>query len=238
VDGWLRCFVSFPRLMLLTKKKKKKIHVLSRTPRSSGEAPASGEEGDELVLTAKAKIYAFEGGNWRECGLGDTRISYSPALNHARVIARVAGSKRLILNALLLREPKPEMAGAKTVRIQALSVMPKSDADDKKEAKKADDTKEDAKDSDAKDSDAKEDAKEATTKEVSKDSDAKDSDGNKADGAKGDKDKSKEAKVEAGSFLVRVGDAAEAQEVFKAMNSVLAKCAKGDDKAAKPPKDE
>jgi hypothetical protein len=216
--------------MLLTKKKKKKIHVLSRTPRSSGEAPASGEEGDELVLTAKAKIYAFEGGNWRECGLGDTRISYSPALNHARVIARVAGSKRLILNALLLREPKPEMAGAKTVRIQALSVMPKSDADDKKEAKKADDTKEDAKDSDAKDSDAKD--------SDAKDSDAKDSDGNKADGAKGDKDKSKEAKVEAGSFLVRVGDAAEAQEVFKAMNSVLAKCAKGDDKAAKPPKDE
>ncbi|KAJ8732201.1 hypothetical protein PYW08_014931 [Mythimna loreyi] len=79
----------------------------------------TGEEGEINVLQISCRLFAWEAGSWRERGRGVLRLNDAPA-GAARLVARVAGSLRVVLNTKLWPDMVVERAGTKSLRITAV----------------------------------------------------------------------------------------------------------------------
>ncbi|KAM3962978.1 ran-binding protein 3 [Aphomia sociella] len=88
----------------------------------------TGEEGEINVLQISCRLFAWETGSWRERGRGVLRLN-DPAsgavagagagAGAARLVARVSGSLRVVLNTKLWPDMVVERAGTKSLRITA-----------------------------------------------------------------------------------------------------------------------
>ncbi len=91
---------------------------------SGGSASSSkpdGEQDDHHVMAIKAKLFILEDEKWVERGVGELRVNRTPSLK-TRLVMRVIGSLRLILNAIVHPHVPIALAGDKTVRVTALVV--------------------------------------------------------------------------------------------------------------------
>lgn len=68
------------------------------------------------------RLFAWEAGSWRERGRGILRLNDAPAGSGgaARLVARVSGSLRVVLNTKLWPDMVVERAGTKSLRITAV----------------------------------------------------------------------------------------------------------------------
>ncbi|KAJ8732580.1 hypothetical protein PYW07_015179 [Mythimna separata] len=82
----------------------------------------TGEEGEINVLQISCRLFAWEAGSWRERGRGMLRLNDAPGGGGgaARLVARVSGSLRVVLNTKLWPDMVVERAGTKSLRITAV----------------------------------------------------------------------------------------------------------------------
>ncbi|EEB09106.1 nucleoporin Nup61 [Schizosaccharomyces japonicus yFS275] len=87
-----------------------------------------GEENEDSVINTRAKIYRFdkESKAYKDVGLGPLKINVDKDTGAARVIVRVDGSGKVLLNVRLCKDFKYEMAGKKEVKLPAASADGKS----------------------------------------------------------------------------------------------------------------
>ncbi|XP_075970309.1 ran-binding protein 3 [Anticarsia gemmatalis] len=96
----------------------------ARPPPPTTTYTITGEEGEINVLQISCRLFAWEAGSWRERGHGVLRLNEtqggpSAAGGAARLVARVAGSLRVVLNTKLWPDMVVERAGTKSLRITA-----------------------------------------------------------------------------------------------------------------------
>ena len=92
-------------------------------------AAFNNEADEEPLLQTPAKLYELEQGRWKERGAGPLRVLRHRTKGTARVVMRVEGVLRVILNMPLAeRATQWQSAGDKTVRLAGPNVC--SDADD------------------------------------------------------------------------------------------------------------
>ncbi|XP_047986464.1 ran-binding protein 3 [Leguminivora glycinivorella] len=77
----------------------------------------TGEEDEINVLQVSCRLFAWEAGSWRERGRGVLRLN--DADGGSRLVARVAGSLRVVLNTKIWPDMVAERAGSKSLRITA-----------------------------------------------------------------------------------------------------------------------
>ncbi|XP_038210636.1 ran-binding protein 3 [Zerene cesonia] len=90
----------------------------ARPPPPTSNCTMTGEEDETNVLQISCRLFAWESGSWRERGRGVLRLN-DTACGGARLVARVAGSLRVVLNTKLWPDMVVERAGAKSLRITA-----------------------------------------------------------------------------------------------------------------------
>ncbi|XP_045493718.1 ran-binding protein 3 [Colias croceus] len=90
----------------------------ARPPPPTSNCTMTGEEDEVNVLQISCRLFAWESGSWRERGRGVLRLN-DAACGGARLVARVAGSLRVVLNTKLWPDMVVERAGAKSLRITA-----------------------------------------------------------------------------------------------------------------------
>ncbi|KAL0840580.1 hypothetical protein ABMA28_015789 [Loxostege sticticalis] len=98
----------------------------ARPPPPTAHYNVTGEEGETNVLQISCRLFAWEAGSWRERGRGVLRLNDPPANTPggaARLVARVAGSLRVVLNTKLWPGMVVERAGTKSLRITAADVQ-------------------------------------------------------------------------------------------------------------------
>ncbi|KAI5638651.1 ran-binding protein 3 [Phthorimaea operculella] len=97
----------------------------ARPPPPAAQYNLTGEEGEVNVLQISCRLFAWEGGSWRERGRGVLRLNEAepsgdpPQPYSARLVCRVAGSLRVVLNTKLWADMVVERAGTKSLRITA-----------------------------------------------------------------------------------------------------------------------
>lgn len=93
----------------------------ARPPPPTTNYTITGEEGEINVLQISCRLFAWEAGSWRERGRGVLRLNDAGAGSTAgaRLVARVAGSLRVVLNTQLWPDMVVERAGTKSLRITA-----------------------------------------------------------------------------------------------------------------------
>lgn len=94
----------------------------ARPPPPTTNYTITGEEGEINVLQISCRLFAWEAGSWRERGRGVLRLNDAGAgasTGGARLVARVAGSLRVVLNTQLWPDMVVERAGTKSLRITA-----------------------------------------------------------------------------------------------------------------------
>ncbi|CAG9785223.1 unnamed protein product [Diatraea saccharalis] len=93
----------------------------ARPPPPTTNYTTTGEEGEINVLQISCRLFAWESGSWRERGRGVLRLNDAAAAagGGARLVARVAGSLRVVLNTKLWPAMVVERAGTKSLRITA-----------------------------------------------------------------------------------------------------------------------
>ncbi|XP_063378944.1 ran-binding protein 3 [Cydia fagiglandana] len=80
----------------------------------------TGEEDEINVLQLSCRLFAWEAGSWRERGRGVLRLNDAAAgADASRLVARVAGSLRVVLNTKIWPDMVAERAGSKSLRITA-----------------------------------------------------------------------------------------------------------------------
>lgn len=74
-----------------------------------------------VVWQISCRLFAWEAGSWRERGRGVLRLNDAEAGREAgaRLVARVSGSLRVVLNTKLWPDMVVERAGTKSLRITA-----------------------------------------------------------------------------------------------------------------------
>nr|XP_021196244.2 ran-binding protein 3 isoform X1 [Helicoverpa armigera] len=94
----------------------------ARPPPPTAHYTITGEEGEINVLQISCRLFAWEAGSWRERGRGVLRLNDAPANSGgaARLVARVSGSLRVVLNTKLWPDMVVERAGTKSLRITAV----------------------------------------------------------------------------------------------------------------------
>lgn len=80
---------------------------------------ATGEENEITRFSARAKLFEFEGGEWRERGLGNVKVNVKE--ESARVIMRADGILRLLLNTRIFVGMSFEIVQEKSVRLVAFN---------------------------------------------------------------------------------------------------------------------
>ncbi|CAK1553477.1 unnamed protein product [Leptosia nina] len=90
----------------------------ARPPPATSNCTVTGEEDETNVLQISCRLFAWEAGSWRERGRGVLRLN-DTSCGGARVVARVAGSLRVVLNTKLWPDMVVERAGTKSLRITA-----------------------------------------------------------------------------------------------------------------------
>jgi len=87
----------------------------------SDEPVSSGEEGEQHAFQTRAKLFTLEQGtkDWKERGVGVLKVNVAKDKSYARLIMRVEGSLRLVLNVALWPGLKVERAGDKAARFIA-----------------------------------------------------------------------------------------------------------------------
>ncbi|XP_060801186.1 ran-binding protein 3 [Amyelois transitella] len=88
-------------------------------PPPAATATTTGEEGETNVLQMSCRLFAWESGSWRERGRGVLRLNEARAGGPPRLLARVAGSLRVLLNTRLWPAMVVQRAAAKSLRITA-----------------------------------------------------------------------------------------------------------------------
>ncbi|CAH0727907.1 unnamed protein product, partial [Brenthis ino] len=94
----------------------------ARPPPPAAYCTMTGEEDEINVLQISCRLFAWESGSWRERGRGVLRLNDGAGSGSgagARLVARVAGSLRVVLNTKLWPEMVVERAGNKSLRITA-----------------------------------------------------------------------------------------------------------------------
>ncbi|XP_061709793.1 ran-binding protein 3 [Cydia pomonella] len=80
----------------------------------------TGEEDEINVLQLSCRLFAWEAGSWRERGRGVLRLNDAAGgADASRLVARVAGSLRVVLNTKIWPDMVAERAGSKSLRITA-----------------------------------------------------------------------------------------------------------------------
>ncbi|XP_037874773.2 ran-binding protein 3 [Bombyx mori] len=90
----------------------------------------TGEEDETNVLQISCRLFAWEAGSWRERGRGVLRLNEcggggagAAGGGGARLVVRVAGSLRVVLNTKLWPDMLADQAGPKSLRITALDAQ-------------------------------------------------------------------------------------------------------------------
>ncbi|XP_045764804.1 ran-binding protein 3 isoform X1 [Maniola jurtina] len=91
----------------------------ARPPPPAAYCAMTGEEDETNVLQISCRLFAWESGSWRERGRGVLRLNDAAGGGGARLVARVAGSLRVVLNTKLWPDMVVERAGNKSLRITA-----------------------------------------------------------------------------------------------------------------------
>ncbi|XP_039749025.1 ran-binding protein 3 isoform X2 [Pararge aegeria] len=93
----------------------------ARPPPPTSYCTMTGEEDEINVLQISCRLFAWESGSWRERGRGVLRLNDGTAgsAGAARLVARVSGSLRVVLNTKLWPDMVVERAGNKSLRITA-----------------------------------------------------------------------------------------------------------------------
>ncbi|KAG6456430.1 hypothetical protein O3G_MSEX009721 [Manduca sexta] len=91
----------------------------ARPPPPTSNCTITGEEGEINVLQISCRLFAWEAGSWRERGRGVLRLNDAASGDASRVVARVSGSLRVVLNTNLWPDMVVEQAGPKSLRITA-----------------------------------------------------------------------------------------------------------------------
>ncbi|KAL4708408.1 hypothetical protein ACJJTC_019644 [Scirpophaga incertulas] len=93
----------------------------ARPPPPTTNYTTTGEEGETNILQISCRLFAWETGSWRERGRGVLRLNECGAGGGggARLVARVAGSLRVVLNTKLWPAMVVERAGARSLRLTA-----------------------------------------------------------------------------------------------------------------------
>ncbi|XP_050668286.1 ran-binding protein 3 isoform X2 [Leptidea sinapis] len=90
----------------------------AKPPPATSNCTMTGEEGENNVLQILCRLFAWESGSWRERGRGALRLNDTEC-GGSRLVARVAGSLRVVLNTKLWPDMVVERAGTKSLRITA-----------------------------------------------------------------------------------------------------------------------
>ncbi|GBP29007.1 Ran-binding protein 3 [Eumeta japonica] len=91
----------------------------ARPPPPPSNYTMTGEEDEVNVLQISCRLFAWESGSWRERGRGVLRLNDASDGEASRVVARVSGSLRVVLNTKLWPAMFVERAGNKSLRITA-----------------------------------------------------------------------------------------------------------------------
>ncbi|XP_068630354.1 ran-binding protein 3-like [Battus philenor] len=102
----------------------------TRPPPLTSNCTMTGEEDEINVLQITCRLFAWESGSWRERGRGVLRLNDAASGScsggsgatgsGSRLVVRVAGSLRVVLNTKLWPDMVVERAGAKSLRITAV----------------------------------------------------------------------------------------------------------------------
>ncbi|CAB3243821.1 unnamed protein product [Arctia plantaginis] len=97
----------------------------ARPPPPTTNITITGEEGEINVLQISCRLFAWEAGSWRERGRGVLRLNDAETGREggARLVARVSGSLRVVLNTKLWPDMVVERAGTKSLRITAADAL-------------------------------------------------------------------------------------------------------------------
>ncbi|KAI8428659.1 hypothetical protein MSG28_007389 [Choristoneura fumiferana] len=100
----------------------------ARPPLPAAAVTTTGEEGEINVLQISCRLFAWESGSWRERGRGVLRLNDPAGVGvagrgAARLVARVSGSLRVVLNTKLWPDMVVERAGSKSLRITAVDAQ-------------------------------------------------------------------------------------------------------------------
>ncbi|KAL2313794.1 Nucleoporin nup61 [Schizosaccharomyces pombe] len=87
-----------------------------------------GEENEDSVFETRAKIYRFDATSksYSDIGIGPLKINVDRDTGSARILARVEGSGKLLLNVRLCQDFEYSLAGKKDVKVPAASTDGKS----------------------------------------------------------------------------------------------------------------
>jgi len=82
---------------------------------------ATGEEGEHHEFQSRVKLFVLELGtkDWKERGVGLLKVNIADDKSYARLIMRIEGSLRLVLNTRLWKTLKIEKVGDKAARFTA-----------------------------------------------------------------------------------------------------------------------
>ncbi|KAG4305743.1 hypothetical protein PORY_000653 [Pneumocystis oryctolagi] len=85
-------------------------------------AKGEGEENEDIIFTAKAKIYKYsvKENRFSDLGIGILKLNVDKDTSKARVLARLEGSGKVIINAGLQKDFQYLITGKKSVKIPAI----------------------------------------------------------------------------------------------------------------------
>ncbi|CAG5035687.1 unnamed protein product [Parnassius apollo] len=99
----------------------------ARPPPPTTQCTMTGEEDETNILQITCRLFAWEAGSWRERGRGVLRLNDAApgggGGGGSRLVVRVAGSLRVVLNTKLWPDMVVERAGAKSLRITAVDAQ-------------------------------------------------------------------------------------------------------------------
>jgi len=100
-----------------------------KVPDITNERSLTGEEEEQHVFNARAKLFILEAGTteWKERGVGMLRLNVANDKSSARLIMRVEGILKLVLNVALWPQIKIERVGDKAARFAATHLEKKTE---------------------------------------------------------------------------------------------------------------
>jgi hypothetical protein len=85
------------------------------------ENPCTGEEGETTLAEARARLYEFEKGSWKERGIGTIKINSKD--NKYRLLMRTENTLRVILNASIYKDMVTHEQDEKQLRFSCLNAV-------------------------------------------------------------------------------------------------------------------
>jgi len=85
------------------------------------ENPCTGEEGETTLAEARARLYEFEKGSWKERGIGTIKINSKD--NKYRLLMRTENTLRVILNASIYKDMVSSEQDEKQLRFSCLNAV-------------------------------------------------------------------------------------------------------------------